>query len=177
MNNNILANRYIKAFQASTADRVETALTQLLATVEGILNSKVCWELLRSPVLSNNQKEEILEKSLSHTNLDKAIENFYKLVVQKKRLKLLPELKKSIKRALLDHKKIAEAIVYTAEELDQKNKDNIKSSLEETSKKSVSAQFIKDENMLGGIKIFMDNKIFDGTIENSLQLFFDTIKN
>lgn len=60
------------------------------------------------------------------------------------------------------------ATVYYVEPLTQEQKNALVEKLQKISGKIIEPEFIKDESLIGGIKVQIDDKIFDGTIKNRL---------
>ena len=60
------------------------------------------------------------------------------------------------------------ATVYYVEPLTQEQKNALVEKLQKISGKVIEPEFIKDESLIGGIKVQIDDKIFDGTIKNRL---------
>lgn len=60
------------------------------------------------------------------------------------------------------------ATVYYVEPLTDKQKAALLDKLQKISGKVIEPNFIKDESLIGGIKVQIDDKIFDGSIKNRL---------
>ncbi len=60
------------------------------------------------------------------------------------------------------------AFVYYVEPLTEKQKISLVEKLQKISGKVIEPEFIKDESLIGGIKVQLDDKIFDGSIKNRL---------
>ena len=61
------------------------------------------------------------------------------------------------------------AFVYYVEPLSVEQKTALLDRLQKISGKIIEPRFIKDESLIGGIKVQIDDKIFDGSIKNRLQ--------
>lgn len=60
------------------------------------------------------------------------------------------------------------ATVYYVEPLTEKQKSSLLEKLQKISGKVIEPEFVKDESLIGGIKVQIDDKIFDGSIKNRL---------
>lgn len=60
------------------------------------------------------------------------------------------------------------AFVYYVEPLTEEQKSALLEKLQKISGKVIEPQFIKDESLIGGIKVQIDDKIIDGSIKNRL---------
>ncbi len=60
------------------------------------------------------------------------------------------------------------ASIYYVEPLTEEQKSALLDKLQKISGKVIEPEYIKDESLIGGIKIQIDDKIFDGSIKNRL---------
>ena len=60
------------------------------------------------------------------------------------------------------------ATVYYVEPLTEEQKTALIEKLQKISGKIIEPEFIKDESLIGGIKVQIDDKIMDGSIKNRL---------
>lgn len=60
------------------------------------------------------------------------------------------------------------ATVYYVEPLTEEQKAALLDKLQKISGKVIEPEYIKDESLIGGIKVQIDDKIFDGSIKNRL---------
>ena len=61
------------------------------------------------------------------------------------------------------------ATVYYCFPLDDAQKEALQKKLEKTSGKNVDLLFIEDKSLIGGIKVELDDKVFDGSAKRYLQ--------
>lgn len=61
------------------------------------------------------------------------------------------------------------ATIYYVEPLTDEQKTSLIEKLQKISGKVIEPEYIKDEGLIGGIKVQIDDKIFDGSIKNRLQ--------
>ncbi len=60
------------------------------------------------------------------------------------------------------------AFIYYVEPLTDEQKKALIDKLQKISGKVIEPEFIKDESLIGGIKVQIDDKIFDGSVRNRL---------
>ena len=60
------------------------------------------------------------------------------------------------------------ATVYYVEPLTEEQKTALIEKLQKISGKVIEPEYIKDEGLIGGIKVQIDDKIFDGSVRNRL---------
>ena len=60
------------------------------------------------------------------------------------------------------------AFVYYVEPLTEEQKTALIEKLQKISGKVIEPEYIKDESLIGGIKVQIDDKIFDGSVRNRL---------
>ncbi len=61
------------------------------------------------------------------------------------------------------------AKVYYAVELTDEQKSALSSTLEKKTGKNVEIVFIEDKSLIGGIKVLLDDKVFDGSVSHHLK--------
>ena len=97
------------------------------------------------------------------------LHNFFQLLVQKKRLTVLPEIKVEAQHVLSQLQQTSDVTVYVSTKLDDATKASIVTFIESKTSQKVSATFVVDSNMLGGFKAVLDNYILDCSVQNRLE--------
>ena len=116
--------------------------------------------------LSDSEKDKVIDEVFN--NEDKYVLNFIKVIVKNKRVNILRSIFDEFNEMCNDYLGIKEGIIYSTYllELDKVEK------LEKTFKKvfGVEVELTNhvDEKLIGGIKVIIEDQVFDGTIISKL---------
>ena len=94
--------------------------------------------------------------------------SFMKLLVEKERFDCFDESAKWLHQRYNDDFGIVEAQVTTAVELSQAERDALQAKLESISGRKVSIVARVDKDLIGGVRVEMDGRRYDNTIQNKL---------
>ncbi len=126
------------------------------------------YDLLLSPSIYLSERLEIVDKVFLG-NVSRHILSFLKLLCEKKHLISLKDCIKEFGRLCDEMKKVSFVKITSAVELSEDEKNRIIEKLNKTSDKSVNAQFVVDESILGGIVMETEGKILDGSLKHKLK--------
>lgn len=96
------------------------------------------------------------------------IVNFMKLLVEKERIDALPDCVKWVHQCFNDDFGIVEADVTSAVPLSQADYDALKAKLDWMSGKNVTLNCHVDKSLIGGVRVEMEGRRYDNTIQNKL---------
>lgn len=156
---------YQEANGKGVADRVDADIDMLRETLDG---SKELDALFRSPVISREKKEAVV-KRLFVGKVDSTTLNFMQMLVQKKREEILHSVVSAYSTLRDERLGIVEAFVRTAKPLGDSEKDELKSSLEARSGKSVRMNVEVDLALLGGLVVRLGDQVYDRSVRHQLK--------
>jgi F-type H+-transporting ATPase subunit delta len=176
--NTIVAKRYAKALFA--VGKEEEALDAYSETLGGLAEL-----LAKQPdiadALSNPQYPlEVREKVVGH--LVKALDasqvmgNFLRLLVQKRRAEVLPEIAEVFQTMVDAERNISRGTVITAIQLDAGLKEKVQSTLEKITGKQVIFSTQVDPSIIGGIVAKVGDLVLDGSIRSQVAGLKESIK-
>jgi F-type H+-transporting ATPase subunit delta len=119
-----------------------------------------------SKVLDSEREDLIL--NVCKGKLDENGSNFVKLLVENKRLLILPEI------SLFFEELKAEIIM--AEKPNQKTVDDLLKSLEKKFNKKIEGKVVIDKNIIGGTKIVVGDSVIDASVRAQLDNLAFTLK-
>lgn len=124
---------------------------------------------LDNPIVSSKKKSEVL-KELFETKVGNDLAGFIEFLVKKRRENLLLEISKRF--LSLSNQKLnrVDVDIVSAIELDDKQKNEIKTKLEKIVKKTVSPNFKVDTSIIGGFKARFSDTVVDATVKHQLEL-------
>lgn len=164
----VLANRYLSAYINCFEDRNKNAAYEdLNLYVKQIVDSNDLYDFLLNPSVNFEEKSKVVSNIIDSKKL--IIKNFLFLLISKGRFELVGVLSPLIDKAILDLNNCLLASVYSPVELSKSDVDNITEFLNKKFDKEIKFDFIKDESILAGVRIEVNNKMFDATLNSSLQ--------
>lgn len=114
-------------------------------------------------------KFEILDKSFKG-QINTYVCNFLKLLIRKKRIRYVLDIITAFHSLCNEHLGIEEGILYTSYEIDPMDVKNIEQVISAKQNKKVILRIVKDETLIGGIKVQLKNQIIDASIKNKVEM-------
>lgn len=131
-------------------------------------------EFLASPAISLKERVQAIDEAFGES-LPENVVSFLKILCENSRIRTLLGCIEEFKKLTmaLSQKTVAE--VYSAVPLSDGQKQGICKKLEKLTGKSIEATYIIDESLIGGVKIEVEGKTFDGSIKHRLKQLEDVI--
>ena len=166
-----VAERYAAALADVAVERKnsETIKRNLAAFVEAFSSIADLRNALESPALNAEVKRKVIAEVAGKMGLDEAVRNFIYLVVDHRRTEILPEIEQAFLAELNERLGIVDAEVTSAHELNDDEKRQLSSVLEQRTGKKVEARFEIDGALLGGAVVRLGSTIYDGSVRDQLK--------
>lgn len=166
-----VAERYAAALADVAVERKnsETIKRNLAAFVEAFSSVADLRNALESPALNAEVKRKVIAEVAGKMGLDVAVRNFIYLVVDHRRTEILPEMEEAFLSELNERLGIVEAEVTSAHELNDDEKRQLRTVLEQRTGKKVEARFQIDGALLGGAIVRLGSTIYDGSVRDQLK--------
>lgn len=179
MNFQIIAKRYADA---------------LFAEIEETKGSKKIWEelgelaslaetnhdfanVIKNPTILDEEKKSVFAVLKKEGKISPILFNFLCLLVDKKRLALLHEIDKAIKKLVLNEEGEIEAeAVFASIPKAEAKKELVKKLSDMTGKKVILHEVI-DPTVIGGVKVRMGSILYDATIKGQVEKLKATLIN
>ncbi|WP_226581410.1 F0F1 ATP synthase subunit delta [Halobacillus litoralis] len=169
MSGTVVAKRYAQAlFQLAQERKKVDQIGEELKTVRQVLrgNSSV-YTFLKHPKITTEDKKRVFSKSFQGMTTE--VLNTLNLLVDRHREDLILDIISEYLTKIADQKGIAEATVYSVRELSDEEKQQIsKTFAPKVEKQSLNITNIIDSSLLGGIRVRIGNRIFDGSVSGKL---------
>ena len=123
--------------------------------------------LLNGYNLTTLEKNKIIDETFKKINLP-YLDNLIKLLAGKHKIDQFNEVLQSFCSLVNDHQGVKEGLLYSAFKLNESQIEAIRKELEKTLNCKVSLQVKIDEALLGGVKVAIDGKVFDGSLRSKL---------
>ena len=124
-------------------------------------------KLLMEPSIPKKERTDLIETAFG-AQAERYLVNFLKLLCEKG---IIGEFsgccQEFVRRYNADHN-IAEAVVTSAVTLSQEQMKALKDKLEKVSKKQIHLVQIKDSSVIGGLRVELEGKQLDGTVQGRL---------
>ncbi|MBM7551762.1 F0F1 ATP synthase subunit delta [Thalassobacillus pellis] len=170
MSETVVSKRYAEAlFQlGKEKDKLDQYEEELRAVREVWAANKSFVTFLKHPRISNDQKKDIIRTSMKNLSAD--IANTLMLLVDRHRLEIIPEMIDHFINKVNDAKGVAEAKVYSVRELTEEEKLQISHVFaKKIGKNTLKITNIVDRSILGGLKLRIGNRIYDGSVSGKLE--------
>lgn len=170
MSNSTVAKRYALAlFQLAKEHQLLDQMESELRVVKEVVNNNDDLNsVLKSPKLTNEKKKEILKEAFSSSSV--YVLNTLMILIDRHREDHISDVADHFIELANDARGIAEAVVYSVRPLSAPERDALSVSFAaKAGKKSLRIENVVDSNLLGGIKLRIGNRIFDGSLRGKLE--------
>ena len=164
-----IARRYAQAFFISSlkAKTIAKDIEEINLVVEYLKVHKKLFTILYHPFSRYELKEGILTQATA--NVSTEVKNFLFILLQKNRIKILPEIYNQLIFFQDKYLEIEKGEVLSVVHLTDEEQNKVIDKLQKLLNKKVILNFNLDKNLLGGLLIKVGNKVIDGSIKGSLK--------
>ena len=172
MTNRTAAARYARALlDVSVKDRdlrqVEADLTGFANLIDG---HETLNRVLLNPTIPTRHKKAVVDALLGRLgNVTPPVAKLLRLLAERDRLSLLPEVLRVYRVRVLDHLGVVEAQVTTAQPLTPERAAAIERSLVQVSGRKVTMVTDVDPEILGGVVARLGATVYDGSVAGHLE--------
>jgi F-type H+-transporting ATPase subunit delta len=165
--------RYAKAIIDSAVEmnQLESIKKDFSYFVNMLSGSKELKNLIKSPIVQIYKKKRIFEELLKD-NTSPLFLNFVLLVAEKRRENLLFVINEEFIKIYNEMNGILPVTITTANPIDANLSDIITKKLHEWTGKSIIPEFNIDKSIKAGIKIKIDDWVFDASLKTRLQSLY-----
>ena len=154
-------------FALACEQSMERELLAETETVRQALSENADYiKLLACPALSAAEREDAVARAFAGAH--PYLGNFLRMMVARGYARELTDALKEYGRLYNERFGIALAVIRSAAELSQKEKERLELALSRRAGKEISAQYRVEPELLGGICVEMDGVLYDGTLRHRL---------
>lgn len=124
--------------------------------------------ILGSSFLSLEERIEILEKTL--VGVDKSIVALIDVIMENNRTDLILDVFESFNSYCNQYRGVSEGLIYSTLKLDQTVIDQIEKKISKIENNKVELKNVIDPSLIGGVKIVIKDRIYDGSIKHSIEM-------
>lgn len=171
MNQHVIARRYAKGLVLSAPEQNLELLERSLMGLSSLLrdeNSDLS-RLFCDPNFSPSERKAVVKRVADKYDCNQMLLQFLLLLADKDRMMLLPQIHQAL-RALIDEKRgRMRAEIKSASPLTPTLIEEIKMTLSAMTKRDVEVVTSVNEELLGGIRVEIGGKVFDGSLKAKLE--------
>ena len=123
--------------------------------------------VLDSSYLSIEEKEKIIDKTL--VGVDKEIVNFVKIIVNNHRARYLLDIFDGFNSLVNEYRGVLEGLVYSTVKLTEEQLTKLNNTISEVEKRPTELRNIIDPTLIGGVKVVINDHIYDGSIKHHIE--------
>lgn len=167
-----VTSTYARAFaDVVFADKLEPAkiITELKWLVNALRESQELREVWQNPAIPAEQKRDLLDAIVAQERISRRVRNFIAVLIDHRRIALLPKMVEHFEREINDRLGYAEAEITSARELGDREKRALEAQVEKAIGKKVRARYARDRGILGGIIVQVGSTIYDGSVLGQLR--------
>ena len=168
--NKLVSERYAQALLELVSDNLskEDILKELLDITESVKGSGDLNKVMTSPVISDDEKKNVISKLFENTT-NKVILNFLKLLVDKNRFSMLESITKEYKNEINRLNNLLSINVTSAIDLTEDEKYAIKDKLSNILNKNIELEWATNPDIIAGLVFEVGDNIIDNSLRHKLQ--------
>ncbi len=165
----------VALFSLTAEENVTETYRECMKTVREILSQNEDYvEFLASPAISLSERTAAIDEAFGEGFPEYAV-SFLKVLCENGKMRSVFGCIDEFESLARSVSNITTATVYSAVPLSDEQKNSVVAKLEKITKKQVETEYFIDETLIGGMKIEVEGKTFDGSIKHRLQEVKDVI--
>ena len=167
----IIADRYADALAdiALAQHSAPEVREQLAAFLDLLRESPELGILLENPAVPRPSKRAVVQTLVERLGAGHIARNFLLVVLDRRRMALLPEIQQSFDAKLDERQGITRADVSTARELGDAERETLRGALERLTGKRVEPLYRVDPALIAGAVVRIGSTIYDGSVRAQLE--------
>ena len=152
---------------AQDHDKLDLVREQLGEFADAVSENRELQIFLFSPYFSTEEKKDGLDRAL--TDVDPAVENFLKLLIEKHRMPVIFRIRANLDSLWEEENKLLPVAITSAVELDEKTVSQLGDQISKQTGRRVDLAAHVEPDILGGIVVQVGNSVLDASVRNRLQ--------
>lgn len=129
--------------------------------------------LLSTSSIDREERVALVEKAFS--SIDEDIKNLIKIVVENGRGNYLLQIFQDFSSLVNEYRNVKEGLLYSSEPLTEEQIRKITSSISSVEGCPIELKNVIDPTLIGGVKVVINDHIYDGSIKNHLEKMKQTL--
>ena len=153
------------------------AMDALEAVCRDLKQEQGLSSLLSSYNLSRQEKQEVVERiyGKKFAKIPHFI-SFLKVIIDHHRIQKMPGINAAFRTLVHEDLGVKEGIIYAASALSKEQIASIEGAIAKSIGSKVSLTLTVDHKLLGGVKVYVDGKVYDGSLSTRLARMRRTLK-
>lgn len=162
------AKRYVQALvELAREGRSFDAWQRDLDVLRDLVDDPQVREYLQNPSVQTSRKVNVVESSLA--NVQPQARNLAHMLIEQRRVGLIPEIARLFDEAVLSERGIALVDVTTADPLDADGQALVRDHLKRILGKEIELRLSEDPAIIGGFVARAGDQVIDGSVTNQLR--------
>lgn len=123
--------------------------------------------LLDSSYKTLEEKIEIIDKTM--VGVDEEIKTLLKIVVKNHRARFIIEIFDNFNSLVNEYRGVTEGLVYSTEKLSESQLKKLNDTISEVEKRPTELKNIIDPSLIGGVKVVINDHIYDGSVKHHIE--------
>ncbi|AUR50884.1 F0F1 ATP synthase subunit delta [Aquella oligotrophica] len=163
-----VARPYAQAlFNLAKQEKSENKWLKVLADLKEIVEAEGFSLLINNPKIDGKEQLKLIETILKNDATPEVV-SLLNLLSENNRLIILSDIYNIFRELVLEDQKCADAIIESAYDISQTQKDEFEKLLSDKFGKKITAQVKVNADLIAGIKITVDDKVIDGSVKGRL---------
>ena len=170
----VIANRYIQALLELPKSEEENKMLEkgLKDVAELFSSNEEFRRVVNDPRITNDIKIEIVKEILPQYK-NAVFMNFISLIIKEKRINFIEEIAEQYEQINKEINKELKIKIISAYKIDDEQIKKIIEKYKTMYKvKTINYELEVDESLLGGVKVIVGNKVYDGSVISQLKQMF-----
>lgn len=167
---NLIENYAVALFNNAMVDNIQDKIFEEITAINRIITDNFdIREFLFSPIVNKNDKINAVNLLAKNIKISTIVQNFLLLLVKNSRTAILSNIVDVYNTLLYESKNIKIVQVISANKLQPKEQEWIKSRIEKELNQKTEILFDIDSTIIGGIVVKYDSMLQDYSIKGSLE--------
>jgi F-type H+-transporting ATPase subunit delta len=141
--------------------------SEALRVLAAVAASPALTSVIGNPQITDGQLYELV-LGAAHAELATEVKNFVRLLIDNKRLELLPAIRDQYEQLKHEREGVIEAEVQSAYPLDDAQLRALVAELERRAGRKVSPRVSVDKELIGGVRVVMGDEVIEASVRGKL---------
>ena len=165
----------VAVFKLAMEEKKLNSWSDFLALLNGLVKDKDLSAFLGDTKVLDIDREKPILKCVG--DIDKKGENLIKLLIENKRLMVIPYIFSIYEELKASEEGSIEAQIIVAEKPDLKVLDSLIKRLEKKFNKKIDSQLVVDKSIIGGTRIVVGDTVIDASVKGKLDSLAYSLKS
>lgn len=163
-----ITSRYAEALYSLKKDKnsLESSQKEIKELIKVLKENPDFFVVLNSSYKEFEEKEQIIDKVF--IGVDEEIKTLIKIVVKNHRGQYLTEIFENYNSLVNEYRGVIEGLVYSTEPLSESQLAKLNSAIGKIETRPVELKNIIDPSLIGGVKVVINDHIYDGSIKRHI---------